>query len=139
MEKNKFTSAKTKCEYRINRHYTCENTHIIYLGHCTLCNIDYIGQSIRSLRARHIGHRSEIRTGADGIGRHFLEKHGQGLDLKNEKIFEDNVMKCLTLTIIASVEPNKPWTKTKLNELERKFQKNMMTMDYNGGMNIYNV
>ena len=88
------------------------------------------------MRARHLGHRSEIRSGADGLGRHFLEKHGLGLNLKNEEIFEKNVMKHFKLTIIASVEPGQPWTNKKLDELEGRFQKNLMAMDYNGGMNI---
>ena len=127
---------KTKREYKIKRHYTCESTHIVYLAHCTLCRIDYIGQSTRSMRARHLGHRSEIRSGADGLGRHFLDNHGQGLNLKSEEIFEQNVMKYFELTIIASVEPGHPWTNRKLDELEGKFQKNLMAMDYNGGMNI---
>ena len=88
------------------------------------------------MRARHLGHRSEIRSGADGIGRHFLDNHGQGLNLKNEDIFEENVMKHFQLTIIASAEPGQPWTNKKLDELEGKFQKNLMAMDYNGGINI---
>ena len=88
------------------------------------------------MRARHLGHRGEIRAGADGLGRHFLEHHGQGFDMKNEKLFEENVMKHFSLTIIASVEPGKPWTQARLDQLEGKFQKNLMTMDYNGGLNI---
>ena len=31
----------------------------------------------------------EIRSGADCIGKHFLEKHGQGFNLKNEELFEE--------------------------------------------------
>ena len=62
------------------------------------------------MRARHLGHRSEIRTGADGLGRHFLENHCQGLNLKNEDIFEENIMKHFQLTIIASPEPGQHWT-----------------------------
>ena len=65
------------------------------------------------MRARHLGHRSEIRTGA-----------------------EENIMKHFQLTIIASVEPDQPWTNKKLDELEGRFQKNLMTMDYNGGIDI---
>ena len=65
-----------------------------------------------------------------------MDNHGQGLNLKNEDIFEQNVMQHFTLTIIASVEPGKPWTQTRLDQLEGKFQKNLMTMDYNGGMNL---
>ena len=62
-----------------------------------------------------------------------LEKHGQGINLKNENLFEENVMK--HLTIVASVEPAKPWTQNRLDELEDRLQKNLRTMDY-GGINI---
>ena len=44
------------------------------------------------MRARHLGHRGEIRSGADGLGNHFLENHGQGFNLKNEELFEEDVM-----------------------------------------------
>ena len=83
-----------------------------------------------------MGHRGEIRSGADGLGRHFLECHGGGPDLKNEAVFEAEVMQHFSLTIIASVESGKPWSQNRLDELEGKLQKNLMTMDYNGGMNI---
>jgi hypothetical protein len=133
--KTMYRSAKTNREYKIKRHYTCEKTHILYLAHCSLCNMDYVGQSTRSMRARHLGHRGEIRSGADGLGRHFLA-HGQGFDLKSDEVFEDKVMKYFHLTIIASVEANKPWTQTRLDELEGRLQKQLMTMDYNGGINL---
>ena len=84
------------------------------------------------MRLRQLGHRSEIRSGADGLGKHFLDNHGQGLDLKQEDIFEDRIMQYFTLTIIASVERGKPWSKKKLDQLEGLFQKNLMTMEYNG-------
>ena len=75
-----------------------------------------------------MGHRGEIRSGADGLGKHFLEKHGQGFQLKNEEQFEENVMKPFSLTIIANVEQGKPWSKVKLGQLEGQFQKNLMTI-----------
>ena len=107
----------------------------MYVAHCKLYNLDYVGQSIRTMRARHLGHRSEIRSGADGLGRHFLQ-HGQGLNLKDDTIFEENIMRHFELTIIASVEPGQPWTQKKLDDLEGKFQHNLMTMDWHGGINI---
>ena len=64
--KTKFRSSNTGREYKITRHYTCESTNIVYLAKCCLCSVDYIGQSTRSMRARHLGHRGEIRSGADG-------------------------------------------------------------------------
>ena len=133
--KTMYRSAKTNREYKIKRHYTCEKTHILYLAHCSLCNMDYVGQSTRSMRARHLGHRGEIWSWAEGLGRHFLA-HGQGFDLKSDEVFEDKVMKYFHLTIIASVEANKPWTQTRLDELEGRLQKQLMTMDYNGGITL---
>ena len=56
--------------------------------------------------------------------------------MKDETIFEENIMKHFDLTIIASVESGQPWTQKKLDDLEGRFQKNLMTMDYHGGMNI---
>ena len=97
--------------------------------------MDYIGQTTQTMRRRHLGHRSEIRSGADGLGKHFLS-HGQNLNLKNERIFEENVMKYFELTIIASVEPGQPWSQQNLDRLEAKFQKNLMCMEYNWSFNI---
>ena len=62
--------------------------------------------------------------------------HGYGFNLKSDDIFEEKVMKHFQLTIIASVEPGKPWTQTRLDELEGRLQKQLMTMDYNGGINL---
>ena len=42
---------------------------------------------------------------ADVLGRHFKD-HGKDLDLKNENVFEQNIMKHFELTITGSVEPN---------------------------------
>ena len=41
-------------------------------------------------------------------------------------------MQYFNLTVIASVEPGQ----RKLDQLEGDFQKRLMCMDYNGGMNI---
>ena len=83
-----------------------------------------------------MGHRGEIRSGADGLGRHFLDKHGQGLNLKDDGTFEQEIMQHFKLTIIASVQPNMPWTLSALDKLESKFQKQLMAMDYQGGINL---
>ena len=91
--------------------------------------MDYIGQTTQSMRKRHLGHRAEIRSGADGLGKRFLS-HSQNSNLKDDKIFEEKIMQHFQLTIIASVEPGKPWTQENLDRLEAKFQKNLMCMDY---------
>ena len=87
------------------------------------------------MRARHLGHRGEIRCGVDGLGRYFLA-HGHGFDLKSDEVFEEKVMKNFHLTIIASVGANRPWTPTRLDELEGRLQKQLMAMYYNGGINL---
>ena len=134
--KREYCSEKTGRTYKIQRHYTCEShTHIIYLVKCRLCNVNYVGQSTRTMRQRHLGHRAEIRSGADGLGKHFRD-HGAGLDLKNETVFEEHIMQHFELTIIASVEPNKAYSQSNLDRLEGDFQKKLMTMDYHGGMNL---
>ena len=48
---------------------------------------------------------------------------GNGWILK--VIFEENLMKYFTLTIIASVEPGKPWTQSRLDKLEGEFPKKL--------------
>ena len=133
-EKTKFTSSRTGRAYKITRHYTCESSHVIYLARCCLCNVDYVGQTTQTMRKRHLGHRAEVRAGVVGLGEHFLSKHGVEKNLKDDKIFE-NIMKHFSLTIIASVEPGQPWTLRRLDQLEGDFQKRLMPMDYNGGMN----
>ena len=81
--------------------------------------------------ARHIGHRSEIRSGADGLGRHFLDKHSQGFDMKQEHLFEERVMKNFSLTIIASVEPGTGtrWSQRRLDVLEGQFLWTLESME----------
>ena len=65
------------------------------------------------------------------MGEHFLNTHGVAINLKDDKTFENNVMKHFKLTILASVEPGQPWSLTKLDQLEGDFQKKLMCMDYN--------
>ena len=62
------------------------------------------------MRERHYGHRSEIRSGADGLGKHFLE-HGANLNLKND---------------VQPGQPGQPWTQDNLDRLEGKLQKYLM-------------
>jgi hypothetical protein len=45
---------------------------------------------------------NSARAGADGLGRHF-EEHSVGLDLRNEEVFENQIMKHFELPEIESV------------------------------------
>ena len=133
---SRMKDGKTGRTYQIKRHYTCQNqTHLIYLVICRLFNINYVGQTTRTMRQRHLGHRAEIRSGADGLGRHFRD-HGKDLNLKNEQIFEEHIMQYFELTIIGSVEPNKNYSQKNLDRLEGNLQNKLMTMEYHGGINL---
>jgi hypothetical protein len=80
--------------------------------------MDYIGQTTQTMRRRHLGRQGEIRSGSDGLGKHLLS-HGQNFELKNERIFEENLMKYFKLTMIACVEPGQPWSQQNLADVEK--------------------
>ena len=78
------TSTRTAREYQIRRHYNCQSAWVVYVVTCPACNIQYIGQTTQKMVERHYGHRSKVRTGKDGLGRHYLDVHGAGLNLSGK-------------------------------------------------------
>ena len=62
------------------------------------------GQTTQEMRQRHYGHRSDIRSGTAGLGSHFKEVHGNGLDLGSKANLEA-CMDSFRLVIVASVRP----------------------------------
>ena len=132
--KNKLLSSKTKREYKIKRHYTCQTTHCVYVLTCALCWAQYTGQTIRCCQKRHYGHRGEVKRGDEGMGAHFHAHAVElGLDLNTQL---DEIMKHCQLTIVASVEPGLPGSKERLDRLEADIQNRLMTMERHGGMNL---
>ena len=89
---------------------------------------------------RHYGHRNEVKTGADGLGRYFKDVHGVGLDLAKK----EDLAKCLQpfhLQIIASVKPpstpeEEPACRQRLDNLEADMQHRLRCMKESGGINI---
>ena len=132
-EVTKWKSNKTGREYTIRRHYTCQTTYCVYLATCHLCQAQYIGQTTRTMQKRHYGHRSEVKTAADGLGEHF-HQHAEELGL-NVNTDMDRIMENCSIVIVASVEPNQPWSKTRLDALEADLEDRVMTLDKHGGMN----
>ena len=55
-----------------------------------------------------------------------------GLNLNTQM---DEIMEHCTITIIASVEPDQPWSKDRLDTLEADLQDRLMTYEKHGGMN----
>ena len=85
------------------------------------------------MQKRHYGHRSEVKTAADGLGEHF-HQHAEELGL-NVNTDMDRIMENCSIVIVASVEPNQPWSKTRLDALEADLEDRVMTLDKHGGMN----
>ena len=86
------------------------------------------------MQERHYGHRSEVKRNEEGLGAHFFQ-HAQDLhvDVNNNL---DNIMQYFNLTVIASVEPNMPWSRDRLDTLESDMMERLMTMDAYGGINL---
>ena len=85
------------------------------------------------MQKRHYRHRAEVKAAGDGLGEHF-HKHAVelGLDLNTGM---DNIMKNCSIVIVASVEPNQPWSKTRLDKLEADLDDRVMFLNKHGGMN----
>ena len=103
-ESSTVRSTRTGREYAIKRHYDCQSSWLIYVVTCVDCQVQYIGQTIQTMVAIHYGHRSEVRRGEDGFGRHFRDVHGGGLDLSRKEHLEQ-CLQSFSLQIIASVRP----------------------------------
>ena len=107
---------------------------------CLACQVQYTGQTKRTMAARHYGHRNEIKNGLDGLGKHFKEKHSVGLDLSRKEDLA-RCMETFSLQVIASVRP--PATPeqeqdclVRLDRLEADMQHRLRCMSESGGMNI---
>ena len=134
------TSTNTGREYQIKRSYTCTSSWVICLVTCTHCNIQYVGQTTQEMRQRHYGHRSDIRSGTAGLGSHFKEVRGNGLDLGSKANLE-TCMDSFSLVIVASVRPpanpeEQPTCQARLDRLEGDLQHRLRCLDEHGGMNL---
>ena len=128
--KNKYLATKTKRQYKIKRHYTCQTTFCVYVVTCGLCSAQYTGQTTRSMRERHYGHRSEVKRKEDGVGAHFFD-HAEELGINLDTDIE-NIMQHFNITIIASVEADMPWSRGRLDRLMER----MMIIEVYVGMNL---
>lgn len=73
---SEFHSTFTSKTFHINENFNCKSTNIIYLITCSYCNLQYVGQTSRSLADRINNHLSCIRTRKDTtIAAHFNLPH----------------------------------------------------------------
>ena len=135
-----FRSSNTGRQYSITRKYNCLSSWVVYLVTCDACNMQYVGQTTQEMRRRHYGHRSDVRNGIAGLGSHFRDVHGQGLDLKSD----DNLNTCMAnfrLVVVASVRPptspeEEISCQEHLDRIEADLQTRLRCMSENGGMNV---
>ena len=85
------------------------------------------------MQKRHYGHRAEVKSAADGLGDHF-HQHAleMGLDV-NKDI--DIIMQSCSIAIVASVEPDQPWSRKRLDQLDSDLEDRAMLLEKHGGMN----
>jgi len=57
---NTFRSSRYNTTFNLTQNLNCKSTNIIYLITCKQCNIQYVGETSRSLAARFTDHRSNI-------------------------------------------------------------------------------
>ena len=122
-------------EMLVQHHYiiTCQTTYCVYLATCHFCQAQYIGQTTRTMQKRHYGPWSEVKTAADCLGEHFHQHAGElGFDVKTDM---DQIMEYCAIVIVASVEPDQPWSHNRLDFLEADLQDRVMTLEKHGGMN----
>ena len=132
--KTKYMATKTRRQYTIKRHYTCRTNFCVYVVTWGLCAAQYTGQTTKTMKARHYGHRSEVRRKEDGVGAHF-HRHAQDLRINLDTDME-GIMQHFNLTIIASVEPDMLWSGARLDKLESDMMERLMTMENYGGINL---
>ena len=102
-----------------------------------MCKVGYVGQTTTKLAQRHLSHREEIRQGQKGMGEHFKEKHGGGLDLRRDNNIEV-AMGTFEICVIGSVEKGRRDSGKRLDQLEADFQHRLMCMNVHGGLNLRN-
>ena len=69
-----FSSSVSQLTYKLDKNMNCSSYNVIYLITCTKCNVQYIGETSRSLRERINNHRSDIKLHKNtAIAKHFTE------------------------------------------------------------------
>lgn len=80
-ETNSFRSTTNGTVFQVRGNVTCKTTHVVYLITCRYCNLQYVGETSRSLADRINDHLSCIRTGKQTpIALHFNSAHHSSAD-----------------------------------------------------------
>lgn len=74
-----FQSSNTAHFYPVKGRLWCKSSNLIYLITCSLCDLQYVGQTERELRHRFLEHRRALLNFDESyaVTKHFIEEHPQ--------------------------------------------------------------
>lgn len=55
-------ASSSKYIFKINAHLNCDSPNVVYMLHCDICGMQYIGQTETAFRKRFNNHRSHAKT-----------------------------------------------------------------------------
>ena len=120
----KYTFTVTEQSYNIDGNYTCETNNCIYLVTCGICDEQYVGKTMSSMRKRHTKHRSDIKANKSGLGMHFF-KHAEEMGINMDTNMED-VMQHFSLCIITSADK---YSKEEWKDMEADIMQTLKTTE----------
>lgn len=76
---NHFSNNDCSVSYPIKQMINCNTTFVVYMMICEICNLKYIGSTIRKVKTRFLEHVNNIQNPAfrnvSNIAKHFIETH----------------------------------------------------------------
>ena len=78
----KIKSTTTGILHNTMRKISCRSSNLIYAITCTNCSIQYVGQTLKRLKDRFVGHFGDINNANQDkpIGKHFSREDHRGID-----------------------------------------------------------
>ncbi|CAD5126632.1 DgyrCDS14716 [Dimorphilus gyrociliatus] len=73
---NTWQSTGSNQWFRVKGDFDCTSSWIIYIIQCTLCEIQYVGLTTRTLRDRINNHKGDVRNGSNKLVSDHFRKHG---------------------------------------------------------------
>lgn len=83
-ETTHFWNKRKQKQFIIKQHYNCASTHAIYKIDCNICDLAYVGSTIRSVRTRISEHIRDIIKPSESrsmsmASKHFVQQHAGAL------------------------------------------------------------
>lgn len=83
MQCKQFQDSEASCTYNIKQLLNCNSTQVVYIILCDICNIMYVGCTIRKFKVRALEHINDIssNTGRNmsNASKHFVDTHSSNI------------------------------------------------------------